>query len=133
MECISYTYTRIHSPPIRLPSRLPHNMSRAPCAVGRSLLVIHLEYCSVQVFILNSLTLSSPILHPPARNHNIQGLSYGNRAFVDAKLLHLCLTLCDPMDCSPPGPSVHGDSPARILEWVAMPSSRGSFLPSDQT
>ena len=34
-----------------------------------------------------------------------------------------CLTLCDPMDCSPPGSSVHG---ARILEGVAMPSSRGA-------
>ena len=36
------------------------------------------------------------------------------------------LTLCDPMDCSPPGSSVHGILQARILEWVAMPSSRGS-------
>ena len=35
-----------------------------------------------------------------------------------------CLSLCDPMGCSPPSSSVHGDSPARILEWVAMPSSR---------
>ena len=35
-------------------------------------------------------------------------------------------TLCDPMDCSPPGSSVHGILQARILEWVAMPSSRGS-------
>ena len=34
--------------------------------------------------------------------------------------------LCDPMDCSPPGSSVHGDLQARILEWVAMSSSRGS-------
>ena len=34
------------------------------------------------------------------------------------------LTLCDPMDCSTPGSSVHGISQARILEWVAMPSSR---------
>ena len=32
--------------------------------------------------------------------------------------------LCDPMDCSPPGSSVHGILQARILEWVAMPSSR---------
>ena len=31
-----------------------------------------------------------------------------------------CLTLCDPMDCSPPGPSVHGISQARILEWIAI-------------
>ena len=41
----------------------------------------------------------------------------------------LCLTLCDPMDYSPPGSSVHGISQARILEWVAMPSSRESSWP----
>ena len=34
---------------------------------------------------------------------------------------------CDPMDCSPPGPSVHELSQARILEWVAVLFSRGSF------
>ena len=45
----------------------------------------------------------------------------------------LCLTLCDPMDCSPPGSSVHGILQARILEWVAMPSSRGSSQPRDRT
>ena len=37
------------------------------------------------------------------------------------------LTLCDPMDCSPPGSSVHGTFQARTLEWVVMPSSRGIF------
>ena len=36
------------------------------------------------------------------------------------------LTLCNPMDCSPPGSSVHGILPVRRLEWVAMPSSRRS-------
>ena len=40
----------------------------------------------------------------------------------------MCSTLCDPMDYSPPGSSVHGFLQARILEWVAMPSSRGIFL-----
>ena len=45
---------------------------------------------------------------------------------VCAKLLQLCLTLCDLVDCSPPGSSVHGILQARILEWVAMPSFRGS-------
>ena len=38
----------------------------------------------------------------------------------------LCPALCDPMDCSLPGSSVHGILQARILEWVAKPSSRGS-------
>ena len=45
----------------------------------------------------------------------------------------LCPTLSDPMGCSPPGSSVHGDLQARILEWVAMSSSRGSSQPRDQT
>ena len=53
--------------------------------------------------------------------------------YVCAKLLQLYPTLCDPMDCSPPGSSVHGILQARILEWVAMPSSRGSSQPRDQT
>ena len=44
-----------------------------------------------------------------------------------------CLTLCDPRDCSPPGSSVHGIVQARILEWVAMPSSRESSGSWDQT
>ena len=49
------------------------------------------------------------------------------------KLLQSCLYLCDLMDCSPPGFSVHGILQARIPKWVAMPSSRASFWPKDQT
>ena len=48
------------------------------------------------------------------------------RDAVHAKSPQLSLTLGDPVDCSPPAPSVHGILQARILEWVAMPSSRGS-------
>ena len=44
-----------------------------------------------------------------------------------------CLTLCDPMNCSPPGSSVPGISQARILEWVAISSSRGPSQPRDWT
>ena len=40
-----------------------------------------------------------------------------------------CPTLCDPVDCNPPGSSVHGILPARILEWVAIPFSRESSPP----
>ena len=46
--------------------------------------------------------------------------------YVCAKLLQLCLTLCNPMDCNPPGSSVHEILQAGILESVAMPSSKGS-------
>ena len=44
-----------------------------------------------------------------------------------------CPTLWDPMECNPPGPSVHGIFQTRILEWVAIPFSRGSSRPRDQT
>ena len=44
-----------------------------------------------------------------------------------------CPTLCHPMDCSPPGSSVHGILQARILEWAAMPSSRGSSQSRNRT
>ena len=47
--------------------------------------------------------------------------------------LQSCLTLCDPMDYRLPGSSVHGISQARILEWVAMHSSRGSSQPRNRT
>ena len=50
-----------------------------------------------------------------------------------AKSLQLCLTLCDPMDCSPPGSSVQGILQARILKWVDIPFSGGSSLPRDRT
>ena len=52
---------------------------------------------------------------------------------VGAKSLQLCLTLCDPMGYSPPGSSVCGILQAPTLEWDAMPSSRESSQPSDQT
>ena len=48
-----------------------------------------------------------------------------------AQSLHACLTLCDPMDYSPPGFCVHRILHARILEWVAMSFSRGSSQPRD--
>ena len=44
-----------------------------------------------------------------------------------------CLTLCYPVDCSPPGSFVHGILQARILGWVDIPFSRGSSWPRDQT
>ena len=50
---------------------------------------------------------------------------------VHTKLLQSCPTMCNPMDCSLPGSSIHGILQARILKWVAMPSSRGSSLPRD--
>ena len=52
---------------------------------------------------------------------------------VKALVAQSCPTLCDSMDCSPPGSSVHGILQARILEWAAIPFSRRSSPPRDQT
>ena len=48
-------------------------------------------------------------------------------------VIQSCPILCDPMNCSPLGSSVHGILQARMLEWVAIPSSRGSSWPRDWT
>ena len=58
-----------------------------------------------------------------------QGASLG----VLGMYLQSSLTLCDPMDCSPPGSSVHGVLQARILEWVAISFSRASSRPRNRT
>ena len=52
--------------------------------------------------------------------------------WVCAKLLQSCPTLCNPVDCSPPGSFVHRILQARILDWVAIPSFRGSSQPRDR-
>ena len=52
---------------------------------------------------------------------------------VCAKSLQSCPTLCNPLDYSPPGSSVHGILQATTLEWDAVPSSRGSSQPRNQT
>ena len=48
-------------------------------------------------------------------------------------IIQSCPALCDPMDCNPPGFSVHEILQARILEWVAVCFSRGSSQPRDRT
>ena len=60
-------------------------------------------------------------------------LHFPDDACMRAKSLQPRLTLCDPRDCSPPGFSVCGLLQARVLEWVAMPSSRGSSQLRDRT
>ena len=49
----------------------------------------------------------------------------------ESEVAQSCLTLCDPMDCSLPGSTIHGIFQARILEWVAISFSRRSSLPRD--
>ena len=51
----------------------------------------------------------------------------------ESEVAQSCPSLCDPMDCSPPGSSTHGILQARVLEWVAVSFSRGSAQPRDRT
>ena len=51
----------------------------------------------------------------------------------ESEVTQSCPTLCDPVDCSPPGSSVHGILQARILEWVVISFSRGSSRPRDRS
>ena len=55
------------------------------------------------------------------------------KRIMSALVTQLCLTLCDPMDCSPPGSSVHGVLLERVLEWVAVLFPRDLPNPRDRT
>ena len=73
-----------------------------------------------------------PLLHLPLCLPNANGgcwLSHYSKLLVN----NLFVFICNPMDCSPPSSSVHGILQARILEWVAIPFSRGTSQPRDWT
>ena len=75
--------------------------------------------------------------YTPIRMAKIQNA--GSVRMWSDRMLHACVhaqscpTLCDSMDCSPPGSSVHGIFQTRVLEWVATSFSRGSSQPRDRT
>ena len=83
-----------------------------------------------KIFTLYHFKIIKPSLFPYP--WIIQKASYSPHlsSFLNAVLFSIspsCLTLCKPMDCSPPGSSVRGDSPGKNTEWVAMPSSISQY------
>ena len=84
---------------------------------------------------LSSLSSINPVSPPMFQAHEITCSLTNDLLWKKVKMFitQSCPTLCDPMDCSPPGSSVHGILSARILEWVAIPFSRGSSQARDQT
>ena len=64
---------------------------------------------------------------------NMSNLNPATHAKCAAHLLQSCLTMCNPMDYSPPGSTVAGILQARMLEWIAIYFSRGSSLPRERT
>ena len=80
---------------------------------------------------------NATLMYLPKRDENRETL-VGNNSNVhkqesESEVTRSCLILCDPMDCSLPGSSIHGIFQARTMEWVAISFSRGSSQPRDQT
>ena len=126
-----YQLTRINSP--RLEVNLTHSMIKqnnkikAICFIGTChKLIIHFEPWNyiAPYYLTWGITKAFVIV----------GVCYTptNYAHVPAQSLSP-IQLCNPLDCSPPGSSVHGILQARILEWVAISFSRGSSRPRDRT
>ena len=88
---------------------------------------------STQIWLLTKLLLLTFSYFTSFLTANIVPLHVVHENPVLCLVAQPCLTLCDPVDCSPWGSSVHGRLQARKLEWVAMPSSRGSSQPRDWT
>ena len=81
-------------------------------------------------FFTTSATWEAPTRSPALQADSSWNEPPGKTPYdlsVGAQLLQSCLTLCNLMDCSLPGSSVSGILQARILEWIAMPFSRGSY------
>ena len=88
---------------------------KVPCMGDRSLTIISV-FLNMIHFLMTWFGFAFLDFFPPIFYHlKVSGV------------LKLCLTRCDPMDCSPPGSSVHGIPQARILEWVAISFSSGNL------
>ena len=79
-----------------------------------------------------SVDSSSPVPWPWGLMVLLTSSSY-SYLFCCCSASQLCPTLCNPIDCSPPGSSVHGIFQARILKWVAISFSKESSQPRNQT
>ena len=86
----------------------------------------HKSYSRLEVGSVNQTALSLIDIQPMQR---VVSFHQKANTYNACKLLQLCPALCDPMDHSPPGSSVHRVLQARILEWVTMPSSRAISNP----
>ena len=112
------------SPPLPPPSL---RMSSSPAQINATASCL-----DVWPPVLSFSSASSHLLIYRSDQHSLQSetlqcLLIVSKFLQFSSVTHSCPTLCDPMDCSPPGSSVHGILQARILEWVAFPLP-GIFL-----
>ena len=119
--------------PGRLPStgshRVKHDWSDLPAAAAA-------RHFAQKPLSLIDLWMQSLFFFPPFffsfSGINLLKIFLYRRCF-EVLVAQLCLTLCNPVDCSLPGSSVQGTLQARIVEWVAIPFYRGSSWPRDRT
>ena len=109
--------------PVLQADSLPSEPPGEPKNTGVSSLPL-LQVISLTQELNQALLHSRQILYQLSYERSPLHYYSSHQVCVCAKSLQSCLTLSDPMDCSPPGSSVHGILQARVLEWVAMPSSR---------
>ena len=107
------------------PSGMNKQTSSHACIISLSITCL----LSIYLSIAHHASVSIHIPHPSV-----------SATYVASTYLHLlpkslqsCPTLCDPVDCSPPGSSVRGTLQARVLEWVCHALLQGVFQPRDQT
>ena len=110
----------------------PEYWSGLPFPPPGDLLAGHV-YVLLLILLLGAFTCNQGSLQGNCFHLQILSKSFKIIDISIAVLSWLSLALCNPMDCSPPGSSVHGILQARILEWVAISSSRGSSQPRDRT
>ena len=88
----------------------------------------------VNMIMLIDFRVLKSILHFWDKSHEVVIYYHFNILFiVNSEVAQSCPTLCDPMDCSLPGSSVHGIFQAIVLEWIAISFSRRSSQPRDRT
>ena len=149
----AYIRSLLFSRQVEFDSLLPHGLqhARLPCpSPSPAVCPIHVHWAGDAIQPSHPLLLPSPSAFSLTQHHlraceilvpwpgiepsplgmEVQNLNHWK---VKVKVTQLCLTLCNPMFCSPPGSSVHGILQARILEWAAVPFSRGSSQPRDWT
>ena len=120
--------------------RLGHNLALIPAeSWGKvpqgqgptSHTVSHYSGCS-RASHANRQTEPHPWHVPPGGSDTDTPMYFTIFLFSESEAAQSCPTLCDPMDCSLPGSSLHGILQARVLEWVAISFSRGSSQPKDR-
>ena len=126
--CIWIQSNVSHSGQIVKPFIFFSSISSFPIPLTSSLSKLGL--CDLMVFLP---LVSFKLFHPSLQDKLSKNIALITPWAMCAKSFQSCLTLSDPMDCSPAGSSVYGSLQVRILEWVAMPSSRGPSPPRDRT